>query len=82
MLLPELQALLHNLWQSALTSPVWAFCLIFAVACCITRAITEFTTVSNNGGAVKKVDVLPYWIPFLGHVPSLFKLNAALLAAR
>lgn len=73
-------------WLGATTMPWWVLCLVFIFVCCLTRVVTGFTGPASNevssSKVARKVAVMPYWIPYLGHFPFLFALSSSLRAAR
>jgi len=85
MLLEE-HGTLRSFWLGATTMPWWALCLVSVFFCCLTRVVTGFTGNTSNEAssskAARKMAVMPYWIPYLGHVPFLFSLSSSLRAAR
>lgn len=62
---------MERLWDKTSTNPVAsAVLLLLALTICVTRILTGLAGKPKylNGEGLRSVGMLPYWIPFLGHL--------------
>ena len=62
---------MERLWDKTSTNPVASAVLVMlALTICVTRILTGLVGKPKylNGEGLQSVGMLPYWIPFLGHL--------------